>query len=453
VSWLRPERLARVVITASAAVAVLVGTPGGAAAVPAPPPPDPGDFQLNSAAVDANRKAAAVDDLAAKLAKAQTQLDQLHQQLELTQEQANKATVDLASAQDAVTAADAAEADAQHTVAAADADADAAGQQATRFAVGSFQQGSTIGNFSAYMAAGSPEDLLDRVALLNAVGGSKLDVLSTVAQAQSRTTGAHSVAQASKAKADTAAADAGAAKQTADTATKAAAQAQQTQFTQAKQVETQRDRALYDYDTARQNVTGLQVQRVAFDQWVAQRRAAQAAEAKAAADAARTQVVAVGSLMSPDTTGSTGSTGGTVPTSANAQAAIRRAVSQLGVSYAWGGGNTAGPTLGVRDGGVADSYGDFAKVGFDCSGLMMYAFAAVGVSLPHYAGYQYLAGKQVPLAQIQPGDMVFYGLSGIHHVALYIGAGKMIEAPESGSYVTVSPLRLGDIMPNAVRLT
>ena len=112
-----------------------------------------------------------------------------------------------------------------------------------------------------------------------------------------------------------------------------------------------------------------------------------------------------------------------------------------------------GPTLGVRDGGVADSYGDFAKVGFDCSGLMMYAFAAVGVSLPHYAGYQYLAGKQVPLAQIQPGDMVFYGLSGIHHVALYIGAGKMIEALESGSYVTVSPLRLGDIMPNAVRLT
>ncbi len=446
-SWLRPERLARVVITVSAAVAVLVGTPGGAAAVPAPPPPDPGDSQLNSAAADANRKAAAVDDLAAKLAKAQTQLDQLHQQLELTQEQANKATVDLASAQDAVTAADTAEADAQHTVTAADAAAAAADQQATRFAVGSFQQGSTIGNFSAYMAAGSPEDLLDRVALLNAVGGSKLDVLSSVAQAQSRTTGAHSIAQASKAKADAAAADASTAKQAADTATKAAAQAQQTQFTQAKQVENQRDRALYDYDTARQNVTGLQVQRVAFDQWVAQRRAAQAAEAKAAADAARAQVVAVGSLLSGDTAG------GTVPASANAQAVIRRAVSQLGVSYAWGGGNAVGPTLGVRDGGVADSYGDFAKVGFDCSGLMMYAFAAVGVSLPHYAGYQYLAGKQVPLAQIQPGDMVFYGLSGIHHVALYIGAGKMIEAPESGSYVTVSPLRLGDIMPNAVRLT
>ena len=197
---------------------------------------------------------------------------------------------------------------------------------------------------------------------------------------------------------------------------------------------------LYDYDAARQNATGLQVQRVAFDQWVAQRRASQAASDKAAAETARSQVLAVGSLLS------------TVPTSAKAQAVIKRAVSQLGVPYAWGGGNSAGVTQGIRDGGTADSYGDFAKVGFDCSGLMMYAFVAAGVPLPHYAGYQYLVGKQVPLSELQLGDMVFYSPSGIHHVALYIGGGMMIEAPESGSYVSVTPLRLQDIMPNAARV-
>ena len=68
-----------------------------------------------------------------------------------------------------------------------------------------------------------------------------------------------------------------------------------------------------------------------------------------------------------------------------------------------------GPTRGIRDGGVADSYGDFNKVGFDCSGLMIYAFAGIGISLPHYTGYQYTAGTQVPSSEMKRGDMIFYG--------------------------------------------
>jgi cell wall-associated NlpC family hydrolase/septal ring factor EnvC (AmiA/AmiB activator) len=71
---------------------------------------------------------------------------------------------------------------------------------------------------------------------------------------------------------------------------------------------------------------------------------------------------------------------------------IDRGMSQLGVTYAWGGGDLNGPTLGIRDGGVADAHGDYAKVGFDCSGLMMYAFNAVGIQLQHYSGYQYTSG-------------------------------------------------------------
>ncbi|MGB8231607.1 MAG: NlpC/P60 family protein, partial [Pseudonocardiaceae bacterium] len=136
------------------------------------------------------------------------------------------------------------------------------------------------------------------------------------------------------------------------------------------------------------------------------------------------------------------------------QSVINRAMAQLGVRYSWGGGNAQGPTVGVRDGGVADTYGDYRKVGFDCSGLMIYAFSqALGGSLPHYTGFQYNSGRKVPLAQKRPGDMLFWATDGdIHHVALYIGGEQMIEAPYSGAAVRVTSVRYGDIMPYVVRV-
>jgi len=132
---------------------------------------------------------------------------------------------------------------------------------------------------------------------------------------------------------------------------------------------------------------------------------------------------------------------------------IARALSQRGVPYAWGGGNANGPTPGIRDGGIADAFGDYKKVGFDCSGLMIYAFAGAGIRLPHYSGYQYLAGRRVPLAQMRPGDMLFWATGDrIHHVALYIGDGMMVEAPYSGGHVRVTPVRYGGIVPFVTRL-
>lgn len=131
---------------------------------------------------------------------------------------------------------------------------------------------------------------------------------------------------------------------------------------------------------------------------------------------------------------------------------IDRMKSQLGVTYAWGGGDANGPTLGIRDGGVADSYGDYQKVGFDCSGLMIYGFAGVGIDLPHYTGYQYTSGPQVPLSEMRRGDMIFYGPSASQHVALILGDGTMIEAPQSGDVVKISPVRTAGAMPNVVRL-
>ncbi|WKD61221.1 Peptidoglycan endopeptidase RipA precursor [Corynebacterium ciconiae DSM 44920] len=134
------------------------------------------------------------------------------------------------------------------------------------------------------------------------------------------------------------------------------------------------------------------------------------------------------------------------------EAVIARAESQLGVPYAWGGGNANGPTLGIRDGGVADAHGDYNKVGFDCSGLTLYAFAGVGISLPHYSGYQYQRGTKVSPSQMQRGDLIFYGTTAQHHVAIYLGDGMMIEAPQSGSYVKKSPVRWGGMSPYVVRL-
>ncbi|CAB0751299.1 hydrolase [Corynebacterium diphtheriae] len=131
---------------------------------------------------------------------------------------------------------------------------------------------------------------------------------------------------------------------------------------------------------------------------------------------------------------------------------ISRAMAYIGTPYAWGGGNASGPTQGIRDGGVADSFGDFNKIGFDCSGLTLYAFAGVGIALPHYTGYQYQKGTKVDPSNMQRGDLIFYGPNAEYHVAIYLGAGTMLEAPQSGSSVKVSPVRWSGMSPYAVRL-
>jgi cell wall-associated NlpC family hydrolase len=100
----------------------------------------------------------------------------------------------------------------------------------------------------------------------------------------------------------------------------------------------------------------------------------------------------------------------------DARLAIEAAYSVLGTPYQWGG---ASP-----------------ETGFDCSGLTMWAWAHAGVSLPHSSAAQYAALPHVPREALQPGDLVFF-YSPIHHVGLYIGGGRMIDAPHSGAVVAV----------------
>jgi peptidoglycan DL-endopeptidase RipB len=123
---------------------------------------------------------------------------------------------------------------------------------------------------------------------------------------------------------------------------------------------------------------------------------------------------------------------------------IRRGSSQMGVPYSWGGGTLNGPSKGVESGANT--------VGFDCSGLMRYMFAGVGVLIPRFSGDQYTAGRHIPPSQAKRGDLIFYGPGGGQHVTMYLGNGQMLEASGSAGKVTVSPVRKAGMTPFLTRI-
>ena len=112
------------------------------------------------------------------------------------------------------------------------------------------------------------------------------------------------------------------------------------------------------------------------------------------------------------------------PLPAGAAGAVQAAEREIGVPYVWGGTTPAG---------------------FDCSGLVMWAYAQVGISLPHYSGAQYADTTHISLADIEPGDLLFYGPGGSEHVAMYVGGGTMIEAPYTGASVWITGVRTGGL--------
>ncbi|ARP74500.1 peptidoglycan endopeptidase [Streptomyces pluripotens] len=149
--------------------------------------------------------------------------------------------------------------------------------------------------------------------------------------------------------------------------------------------------------------------------------------------------------------------------SATAEAAVRAACSQVGVWYTWGGGHgaTPGATYGYYDGSDPDSLHDDERLGFDCSGLMRYAYyRATGKDLLNgtandqfhtsHAAARFSAGQGT--GPLLPGDLMFWGNGHVHHVAMYLGAGQMVEAYESGTHIRVTPVRTGGDYAGAVRI-
>ncbi|MFD9700464.1 NlpC/P60 family protein [Lentzea sp. NPDC059081] len=436
--------LTRLPAVVALATVVLAGT---ANAVP-PPPPNPSDSEISASRAEADAKAARVGELTGKLTQAESRLQELLDDVSYKRELANKARVDLETA---ISEAEAARREASSARVQADA-ATAAVEQSRReldeFAAASYAQGSTVGSFSAYIGAKSPEDLLARAQMLEAVSASSLNRLDQVTRDQGTAANLDSAARAALKKAEDKQAAADEAKKVAEQAQQVAVEAHSAQAAATSELQANKDEVERELATARGQVNGLEAQRQQYDQWLTAKQAEEEENARRAAAAAAAQAAA----QAPPQRRPAAAAPAPAPSGSRVQTVINRALAQRGVIYAWGGGNYYGPTYGVRDGGVADAYGDYAKIGFDCSGLMMYAFAGAGVYLPHYSGYQYTSGRLVPLSQMAPGDMIFWGPGGGTHVALYLGGGMMVEAPHSGAVVRISPVRYGGIMPYVTRM-
>jgi cell wall-associated NlpC family hydrolase len=131
-----------------------------------------------------------------------------------------------------------------------------------------------------------------------------------------------------------------------------------------------------------------------------------------------------GNTGNTGTTGSTGSTGTTStyngPTSTQAEKAVAFAFGQLGKPYQWG------------------ATGPYA---YDCSGLVQAAWASAGVSIPRDTYEQWAALPHVPTSSLEPGDLLYF--DGIGHVAIYVGNGNIIDAPQTGEVIRELPLSTG----------
>ena len=156
----------------------------------------------------------------------------------------------------------------------------------------------------------------------------------------------------------------------------------------------------------------------------------------------RTAAVEMLVLPAPRSVGGTQVTPGSATTGAllspaQVAAFLKAALSRVGMPYVWG---AAGPAA------------------FDCSGLVQWSFARAGVAMPRVAADQARTGPAVPLSQLQPGDLLFYHFDPtapgyISHVAIYLGKGLMIQAPQPGQDVEVVPVDLGSGFAGAVAVS
>ncbi|MCW2522666.1 MAG: NlpC/P60 family protein [Frankiales bacterium] len=437
------RRVTALACAAAVTAAVLCGaTPGNAA-----PPKNPSDSQLSAAQQAKNKVAAQVGTLSALLVQATSKLQQLTANSQLAEQKYAYAMSQLNDAKQQAVAAQAA-------ITAAQKQLDTAHTALDNFVRNSYISPDESAGPGGLLTATDPNALLERGDYLRFVSDHQLDVMSQLDKASVAKSNADAKAKALVALQTTLTQQA----QAAFNAALAARQAQQSQ-----QAELQRQQVSYQkqLDAAKSNLATLQGQRAQYVAYqkeqarIAAEKARQAELARERAAAAAAAAEAAQRAANNNSGGSSSGGGGAVTvdnpspgsqggwTLAKGQAAVARALTTLGTPYAWAGGGYNGPTFGVNSPGT-DGWDDSQVFGYDCSGLAMFAWASQGLYLAHYAATQYSqAGSYHPSAgNFEPGDLLFWGLPGqadIHHVAIYIGNGNVIQAPNSGSVVQITP--------------
>jgi cell wall-associated NlpC family hydrolase len=426
--------------------------------------------------------------LIADVAQANQRLQDLNAQIQTEEEGVNKAVVDVETARDNASSAQRDVDTSQHSVKDADAAISAAQKRFDRFAVASYVNGPS----DSYLTAKNPDDMIATAAAGQTLATGSRQVMDNLQRARTEQLNKESTARLAKQKADKAVADA----QSSQNAAVAALTGAQRKFGEQQQEVTrladERNAAQSRLDAARNwsaSAGGPDAgQRAASspgspgDRWDPAAPGSpgrptgkggnwdgawdptlpQVPSANVPGDpiAILNKVLGTMSTSSEVTSNMgrsflqqlglaptpTGFTNGKIPRVYGRQASeyvIRRGLSQLGVPYSWGGGTAAGPGKGIGSGS--------GTTGFDCSGLVLYAFAGVGIKLPHYSGAQYDLGRKIPASQMRRGDVIFYGPGGSQHVTIYLGQGQMLEAPDVGLKVRVAPVRTSGMTPFVVR--
>ena len=413
--------------------------------------------------------------LVAEVAEANQRLSDLSAAIQQRQESVNKAIVDVQAARDSAAAAKR-EVDASgQALTDAGAAIAAAQQRFDSFAAATYVNGPS----NSYLTAASPEDIIASAAAGQATGEAFQQVLTDLQRARTELVNKQSTARAAQEKADQATV---AAQRSQDAAVSALTEAQKSfgaQQAEIEQLAARRDAAQARLNALRPAQPSAAAPR---DRWESGAAAAGPAPTntgqwdtalpmvpsanvadpvavvnsvlqvsstsmQVTADLGRKFLASFGINLGGAPTSDPGITNGRIPRVYGQQASeyvIRRAMSQLGVPYSWGGGNASGPSRGIDQGANT--------VGFDCSGLILYAFAGVGIKLPHYSGDQYNAGRKIPSSQMRRGDLIFYGPNASQHEAMYLGNGMMLEAPYTGAQVRVAPVRTSGMMPYVTRL-
>jgi cell wall-associated NlpC family hydrolase len=410
-------------------------SPGAPAAAAPPPPTDPGDAALARSRAEVAARAGEVGRLSTELAELDARTDDLQADLAARREDAEAALGDLQAAQEAAAQA-ARRADAARVEnAAAAAAVDDARARLDTFVTATYQEGLDTGPFGLLTGAQDPADLVARAEFSDVVARAQLAAQDGLVRARVGAANADSAARAARDEAVARQAAAAAAKQASDAAVAAADAAARDHARELADLAARRAGVQARLDAAEAADAGLRAQRERFRTWQRQMAEEQAARERAAREAAERR------LATPF---------GPRPGPGGIQRVIDRALSQVGVQYVWGGGSGRGPTRGIPDGLGSP----LNRVGFDCSGLMLYAYSGAGVALPRVSRNQFHAGRKVPVSDLRPGDLVFYQRPGraIHHVAMYVGGGSMVEAPYTGANVRVVPLRRAGLLPTATRL-